>query len=92
MGPASQWISTTVHQLSFEKFKGDELTRQDDKKPLGFVFIPHVKEVSEKFNQISNKYNFTTIFKIKHFKEFADENETTMETPSNSKLHLQNFL
>jgi hypothetical protein len=35
-------------------------------KPLGSVYIPHVKGVSEKFERIGNRYNIRTIIKTKH--------------------------
>jgi hypothetical protein len=35
-------------------------------KPLGSVYIPYVKDVSEKFKCIGNWYNIKTIFKTKH--------------------------
>jgi hypothetical protein len=34
-------------------------------KPLGSVHIPYVKGVSEKFKNIGNRYNITTIFRTK---------------------------
>jgi hypothetical protein len=36
-----------------------------EEKPLGYVYIPHVKGVSEKFKCIRNQYNTRTIFKTK---------------------------
>jgi hypothetical protein len=35
-------------------------------KPLDSVYIPYVKDVSEKFKRIGNRYNIRTIFKTKH--------------------------
>jgi hypothetical protein len=35
-------------------------------KPLGYVCIPYVKGVSEKFSCIGNRYNIRMIFKTKH--------------------------
>jgi hypothetical protein len=37
-----------------------------EEKPLGFVYIPYVKGISEKFRCIGNRYNIRTIFKTKH--------------------------
>jgi hypothetical protein len=37
-----------------------------EEKPLGSVYIPYVKGVSEKFKRIGNRYNIRTIFKTKH--------------------------
>jgi hypothetical protein len=37
-----------------------------EQKPLGSVYIPHVKGVSEKFKHVGNHYNIRTIFKTKH--------------------------
>jgi hypothetical protein len=37
-----------------------------EQKPLGSVYIPHVKDVSEKFKHMGNWYNIRTIFKTKH--------------------------
>jgi hypothetical protein len=37
-----------------------------EEKPLGSVYIPHVKGVSEKFKHIGNRYNIRTIFRTKH--------------------------
>jgi hypothetical protein len=34
-------------------------------KPLGSVYIPYVKGVSERFRRIGNRYNIRTIFKTK---------------------------
>jgi hypothetical protein len=35
-------------------------------KPLGSVYIPYVKSVSEKCKCIGNLYNVRTIFRMKH--------------------------
>jgi predicted GIY-YIG superfamily endonuclease len=35
-------------------------------KPLGSVYIPYVKGVSEKFKRIGNQYNIRTVFKTEH--------------------------
>jgi predicted GIY-YIG superfamily endonuclease len=37
-----------------------------EEKPLGSVYIPYVKGVSEKFKRTGNRYNIRTIFKTKH--------------------------
>jgi hypothetical protein len=37
-----------------------------EEKPLGSVYIPYVKGVSEKFKRIGNRYNIRTIFRKKH--------------------------
>jgi hypothetical protein len=37
-----------------------------EEKPLGSVYIPYVKGVSEKFKRIGNQYNIRMIFKTKH--------------------------
>jgi hypothetical protein len=37
-----------------------------EEKPLGYVYIPYVKGVSEKFKRIGNGYNVRTIFRTKH--------------------------
>jgi hypothetical protein len=37
-----------------------------EQKPLGSVYIPYVKGVSEKFNSIGNRYSIRKIFKTKH--------------------------
>jgi hypothetical protein len=34
-------------------------------KPLGFVYIPYMKGVSEKFRRVGNRYNIRMIFKTK---------------------------
>jgi hypothetical protein len=38
----------------------------EEQKPLGSVYIPYVKGVSEKFRRIGNRYSIRTIFKTKH--------------------------
>jgi hypothetical protein len=38
----------------------------EEQKPLGSVYIPYVKGVSEKFKRIGNRYSIRTIFKTKH--------------------------
>jgi hypothetical protein len=38
----------------------------EEQKPLGSVYIPYVKGVSEKFKRIGNRYNIRKIFKTKH--------------------------
>jgi hypothetical protein len=38
----------------------------EEQKPLGSVYMPYVKGVSEKFKRIGNRYNIRTIFKTKH--------------------------
>jgi hypothetical protein len=40
--------------------------RVKKEKPLGSVYIPYVKGISEKFKCIWNRYNIRTIFKTKH--------------------------
>jgi hypothetical protein len=35
-------------------------------KPLGSVYMPYVKGVSEKFKRIGNRYNISTIFRTEH--------------------------
>jgi predicted GIY-YIG superfamily endonuclease len=40
--------------------------RKKEEKPLGLVYIPYVKGVSEKFKRTGNQYNIRTIFKTKH--------------------------
>jgi hypothetical protein len=37
-----------------------------EEKPLGPVYTPYVKGVSEKFKRLRNRYNIWTIFKTKH--------------------------
>jgi hypothetical protein len=37
-----------------------------EKKPLGSVYIVYMKDVSEKFKRIGNRYNIRTVFKTKH--------------------------
>jgi hypothetical protein len=37
-----------------------------EEKPLGYVCIPYVKGVSEKFRCIGNRYNIRMMFKTKH--------------------------
>jgi hypothetical protein len=37
-----------------------------EQKPMGSVYIPYVKGVSEKFKCIGDQYNIRTIFKTKH--------------------------
>jgi hypothetical protein len=41
--------------------KGSNLLSKQE-KPLGSVYIPYVKGVSEKFRHTGNRYNITTIF------------------------------
>jgi hypothetical protein len=41
-----------------------KMTKED--KPLCYMHIPYVKDVSEKFRCIGNQYNIRTIFKTKH--------------------------
>jgi hypothetical protein len=46
-------------------FKGSSRPSEEE-KPLGSVYIPYVKGISEKFKCIGNRYNIRTIFKTKH--------------------------
>jgi hypothetical protein len=46
-------------------FKGSSHPNTEE-KPLGSVYIPHVKGVSEEFKRIGNRYEIRTIFKAKH--------------------------
>jgi hypothetical protein len=39
---------------------------EKEEKSLGYVYIPYVKGVSEKFKRIGNRYNIKTIFRTKH--------------------------
>jgi hypothetical protein len=45
--------------------KGSSRPKTED-KPLGSVYIPYVKGVSEKFKCIGNSYNIRTIFRTKY--------------------------
>jgi hypothetical protein len=45
--------------------KGSSCPNKDE-KPLGSVYIPHVKGVSEDFKRVRNRYNIRTIFKTKN--------------------------
>jgi hypothetical protein len=45
--------------------KGNSRQNQEEKKPLGFVYIPYVKGVSEEFRRIVYRYNIRTIFQTK---------------------------
>jgi predicted GIY-YIG superfamily endonuclease len=45
--------------------KGSSLRKEED-KPLGIVYIPYVKGISEKFKRIGNQYNIRTVFRTKH--------------------------
>jgi predicted GIY-YIG superfamily endonuclease len=40
--------------------------QKNEEKPLGSMYIPYVKGVSEKFKRIGNQYNIRTVFKTKH--------------------------
>jgi hypothetical protein len=40
--------------------------RNKEQKPLGSVYIPYMKGVSEKFKCIGNRYNIRAILKTKH--------------------------
>jgi hypothetical protein len=44
----------------------DSSRQNKEQKPLGSVYIPHVKGVSEKFKHIGNQYNIWMIFKTEH--------------------------
>jgi hypothetical protein len=50
---------------SVARSKGSSRQKKED-KPLGSVYIPYVKDVSEKFKHIGNEYNIRTVFKTKH--------------------------
>jgi hypothetical protein len=39
---------------------------EERKNPLGLLFIPYVKGISEKFKRIGNRYNIRTVLKTKH--------------------------
>jgi hypothetical protein len=45
--------------------EGSSRPKQEE-KPLGSVYIPYVKGVSEKFKRVGNRYNIRTIFRTKH--------------------------
>jgi predicted GIY-YIG superfamily endonuclease len=45
--------------------KGSSCQKKEE-KPLGLMYIPYVKGVSEKFEHIGNQYNIRTVFKTKH--------------------------
>jgi hypothetical protein len=60
--------------------------KKEDKKPLGFVFIPYVKGVSEKFEWFSNQYNIKTIFKTEHI----SRNSLMRTTPERKLLQTVN--
>jgi hypothetical protein len=50
---------------SVTNFKGSSHLNKEQ-KPLGSVYIPYVKGVSEKFKRIRNLYNNRTIFRTRH--------------------------
>jgi hypothetical protein len=54
-----------------------------EQKPLGSVYIPYVKGVSEKFNRVRNRYNIWTIFKFSH------QNHAGKRLATDGTVHLQ---
>jgi hypothetical protein len=60
-----------------------------EQKPLGSVYIPYVKGISEKFKCTGNRY-IMTIFRTKHtLKEFTHENQAGKRSATDSTVHLQ---
>jgi hypothetical protein len=58
-------------------------------KPLGTVFIPCVKDISENCKRIENRYNIRTVFKTKHaLMEFTHENQTGKDSATEGVLCL----
>jgi hypothetical protein len=53
------FINSVVRSMGSNRQKKEE-------KPLGSVYIPYVKGVSDKFKRIGNQYNIRTVFKTKH--------------------------
>jgi hypothetical protein len=56
----------------------------EEQKPLGSVYIPYVRGVSEKFKRIGNRY-IRTIFKTRH----THENEAKKRSATDGTVHLQ---
>jgi hypothetical protein len=54
--------------------------------PLGYVYIPYVKGVSEKFKRIGNRYNVRTIFRMKHSQEFTHENQAEHRSATDGRV------
>jgi hypothetical protein len=47
---------------SIIRSKGSSRQKKKEEKPLGTVYIPYVKGISEKFKHIGNQYNIRTVF------------------------------
>jgi hypothetical protein len=60
---------------------------KEDKKPLGFVFIPFMNLRKTQTDQQPIQHQDYLQDKT-HFKELTDENQTRKESSSNSELHL----
>jgi hypothetical protein len=58
-GCPQSFIDSVINSKGSSRLKTEE-------KPLGSVYIPYVKGVSEKFKRIGNRYNIRTVFKTKH--------------------------
>jgi hypothetical protein len=44
----------------------DRRHQKEEDKPLGMIYIPYVKGISEKLRRIGKQYNIMTVFRIKH--------------------------
>jgi hypothetical protein len=44
----------------------DRRHQKGEDKPLGTIYIPYVKGISEKLRRIGKQYNIRTVFRIKH--------------------------
>jgi hypothetical protein len=44
----------------------DRRHQKEEDKPLGTIYIPYVKGMSEKLRRIGKQYNIRTVFRIKH--------------------------
>jgi hypothetical protein len=46
------------------RFKGSSRQKKMEEKPVGTVYRPYVKGISEKFKRIGNQNNISTLFKL----------------------------
>jgi hypothetical protein len=62
-------------------------------KPLGCVYIPYVKGVSEKFKRIANRFNVRDVLQNKtHSQEFTHENQAENRSATDGRVCLQHPL
>jgi hypothetical protein len=86
-----QFVVLHVSIDSVINSKGSSRMNKEE-KPLGCVYIPYVKGVSEKFKRIANRFNVRPFFRTKHILRNSLMKTRPKTDPQQTAECLQHFL